>query len=199
MRAIVLGGLALVAVAAVAIAGCDSKVRSCKSGTVLVTIDVPAGSEQLAVDVSIDGNAAATQTVTLPAGMLHGSVELDFSRYPAGSSMQRHGDGDRRRRHAGAATSNAKTLAAGCDAITLAIVGGGDGLAAGGGDLAGSDGSVSNSGCSTAADCPKGQACDTVNGVCTTACSASQACNGGCCDGATCVAGSDASKCALGK
>src|SRR5581483_1499955 len=43
-------------------------------------------------------------------------------------------------------------------------------------------------GCSTAGDCAAQNACD-ATGLCTTTCSSTQACNGGCCNGTTCAVG----------
>lgn len=195
MRA--LTALAAIA-AALALAGCGTKVRSCKAGTVLLTVDIPAGSDQLALDVSIDGAAATTQTVTLPASaMSHGTVELDFSSYPAGHTFSVIVTAVGAGQTIAVVASPDHVLAAGCDAITLSFGTSmsGDDLAAGGGDdLAGSDGG--SMGCGT---CPTGTSCDVAHGVCTTACSATQPCNGGCCDGARCVTGDGSDKCALGQ
>ncbi len=52
-------------------------------------------------------------------------------------------------------------------------------------------------GCNFTTDCPQGQSCDPNTKTCTTTCSATQPCNGGCCDGATnkCVGGLYAKQC----
>lgn len=53
-------------------------------------------------------------------------------------------------------------------------------------------------GCNSANDCPTGTACDTATNKCTTSCSATQACNGGCCSsstGGTCVGGTANNAC----
>ncbi|MSP59006.1 MAG: hypothetical protein EXR72_01475 [Myxococcales bacterium] len=49
-------------------------------------------------------------------------------------------------------------------------------------------------GCNSAADCPKGFACQ-ANGQCDATCAGGLACNGGCCDGANCLSGNDNGKC----
>ncbi len=41
--------------------------------------------------------------------------------------------------------------------------------------------------CKTEADCPKGRACDAASHYCTSACSATSLCNGGCCNGGVCA------------
>jgi hypothetical protein len=50
-------------------------------------------------------------------------------------------------------------------------------------------------GCSTTSDCPSDLACDTSSGSCTTACSSSQPCNGGCCNGGACATGAAQTAC----
>jgi hypothetical protein len=51
-------------------------------------------------------------------------------------------------------------------------------------------------GCNTAADCSTFQACDTTTHKCTSTCSASQPCNGGCCGSSgTCQGGSSKTAC----
>src|SRR5262249_43819941 len=59
------------------------------------------------------------------------------------------------------------------------------------GNAAGSACLGTKCGCNSAADCPTGHACDSATKTCTTSCSASSPCNGGCCNGATgqCSAG----------
>jgi hypothetical protein len=187
--------LGLAALGLAALSGCGSHVRACKAGTVLVTVDVPVGTAQLVVAVTLDGTTSTTQRVALPpGGTTHGTVELDFSTYPAGHSLDVTVTAASGVTTLGSATSGAHTLATGCDAIHLTVTTpGGPGQ-----DLAGRDVGGSPSGCGTAADCPMGQACSTATGLCTTSCSASQACNGGCCDGSMCVAGTALSACALG-
>src|SRR5205814_136706 len=50
-------------------------------------------------------------------------------------------------------------------------------------------------GCSVTTDCAKGKACDVAAKTCTSACSATQPCNGGCCKAGTCVYGGDPKSC----
>jgi hypothetical protein len=185
--------LALLAVASLALGGCGNKVRSCKSGTVLLSVDLPAGTDSLEIVITIDGTASEPQSVALPPGLTHGTVELDFGHYPAGRmvtvAVTALGGGSA----LGSATSDVRALAGGCDSLTLAVTAGGDG---GPGDDLSVGGGVT---CTGPADCPMGQACDTASGSCTATCSATQPCNGGCCAGATCATGTTADACALGQ
>jgi hypothetical protein len=67
----------------------------------------------------------------------------------------------------------------------------------GGRDTGSRDTSVEAEGegrCSTAASCPLGEACDVATGACTTECSDTQPCNGGCCAG-TCFPGTASDSC----
>jgi hypothetical protein len=50
-------------------------------------------------------------------------------------------------------------------------------------------------GCESSAACLVGQACDTATGQCTSACSPTQTCNGGCCNGGTCALGTAPTAC----
>jgi hypothetical protein len=50
-------------------------------------------------------------------------------------------------------------------------------------------------GCNAPSDCPAGQACNTASHACTSSCSSTQLCNGGCCNLGTCVAGNANSAC----
>jgi hypothetical protein len=50
-------------------------------------------------------------------------------------------------------------------------------------------------GCNSEADCPAGNACNPNTHLCQTACANNLPCNGGCCDGMSCVAGTDNAKC----
>ena len=50
-------------------------------------------------------------------------------------------------------------------------------------------------GCQMARDCDAGQACNPATGRCGVRCGADMTCNGGCCNGSTCQAGTDASAC----
>jgi hypothetical protein len=191
MRAIV--ALALVA----ALGGCSAKTRSCKSNTVLITVDAPAGSDTIAIAVAVDGTVAGTQSVTLGAGTTHGTIELDFSSYPAGHTVDITVTAIGGGMTLGSASTGEHTLTVGCEAVTLTI-GGTSGGGGDGGTDGGTNDDLSGGGCRVAANCPVGQACDPVAGSCTISCSASQACNGGCCDGAHCVTGTASMQCALG-
>ncbi|MDB4995945.1 MAG: hypothetical protein JWM74_3377 [Myxococcaceae bacterium] len=55
--------------------------------------------------------------------------------------------------------------------------------------------STGSCGCSSYTDCPANMACDATTHLCTTKCSATQYCNGGCCNGTTCAAGTDNASC----
>jgi hypothetical protein len=57
--------------------------------------------------------------------------------------------------------------------------------------------STGSCGCSTYTDCPANMACDAVTHLCGTKCSATQYCNGGCCNGTTCAAGTDNAACGV--
>ena len=50
-------------------------------------------------------------------------------------------------------------------------------------------------GCTRAADCPAGKACDVMSRKCVTACTPNQPCNGGCCRNGMCSAGTDNASC----
>jgi hypothetical protein len=50
--------------------------------------------------------------------------------------------------------------------------------------------------CTGPSSCPAGQACGAL-GVCSTSCSATSPCNGGCCDGTTCQPGTSSDACGL--
>ena len=191
--------LALVAVSTMALAGCHST-RACKAGTVLLTVDMPAGTDTLQYVVTIDGTSTAGQSVALPSSTAtSGTLELDFSTYPAGSTVTVTVTALGAGSVLGAGTSDARVLAARCDTLhvtaTGMVLGGTDlGIDDGGaGDLAGSGAN----GCTSATDCPMGQSCDTTMGTCSTSCSASQPCNGGCCDGTACAPGNTTATCAL--
>lgn len=54
---------------------------------------------------------------------------------------------------------------------------------------------AADAGCSSAAQCPTDQACDVATHQCTTTCSASQPCNGVCCNGTTCESTASATAC----
>jgi hypothetical protein len=58
------------------------------------------------------------------------------------------------------------------------------------------DGGVVSTPCSSATDCPPNEACEAS--VCSTSCSASSPCNGGCCDGTSCQIGKDPTACGEG-
>jgi hypothetical protein len=188
--------LALIAAATLALGGCH-KVRSCKAGTVLLSVDVPAGADTLDIVVTIDGAASAPQPVTLAKRGVHGTVELDFATYPGGHmvsvAVTALGGGTA----LGSGTSPPRTLANGCDSITLTVAALGDGGV--GADLLGADLLGTGGSCTSTTDCPMGQSCDTTNGSCTTSCSSAQPCNGGCCDGTTCAVGDTGTACALGQ
>ncbi|HEY2746776.1 MAG TPA: hypothetical protein VGL86_19240 [Polyangia bacterium] len=194
--------LALLGASTIALAGCHPT-RKCKSGTVLLSVELPAGTDTLQYSVSIDGVATTPQSVTLSGAPTHGTLELDFSSYPAGHmvsvTVTALGGGVA----LGSAMSAARTLAGGCDAITLAISAAGD---AGVGDLGGDgggggsgDGGGVTASCAGPGDCPTGQSCDLASGTCTTSCNATQPCNGGCCFGGTCDPGTSTPSCALGQ
>ena len=78
---------ALAAVAALAALFSIGCVRTCKHGTVLLAVTVPSGTDQIRVAVTVDGVAMDPQTLAFPATQTHGTVELDFSAYPAGRSL----------------------------------------------------------------------------------------------------------------
>ena len=175
---------AALALALLLFAGCNT--RKCKHGTVLVTLVVPAGTDQIAIAVSVGDVPPTTQTMQFPSGTTHGTIELDFSSYPAGQTIGIEVTALQAGANLGSATSAPQPLAAGCDSLGLTI--GGDGSMD---DLAAELGGI----CTRSADCPRGQACDTTTGTCVTSCSASQPCNGGCCDSASCVVGTDLAHC----
>lgn len=50
-------------------------------------------------------------------------------------------------------------------------------------------------GCDSAADCPPGQACNTLTHSCVTKCGMNQPCNSACCSNGTCAPGSDGKAC----
>ena len=185
MRALALSALALVAVG-----GCH-KTRACKAGTVLLSVDWPDTTDSLIFYVTVNGLATHPQPLPVPTGQQHGTLELDFGSYPAGESVSVTITAFAGDTNLGTASSTPRVLASGCDTITVSLAGGGDG---GVGDDLGDGGPI---GCSGPADCPVGQACDTTAGTCTMTCSATQPCNGGCCDGTTCAVGDSAEACAL--
>lgn len=71
-------------------AGC-TKIRSCKAGTALLTIDYQgdaATANQLQLDITVNGGAAQTTTLSHSPGAATGTVEVDFSgAYPASATM----------------------------------------------------------------------------------------------------------------
>lgn len=184
----------LAAASTLALGGCHST-RACKQGTVLMSVDWPDTTDAIVFVVSIDGAATHSQAVQVPAGTAHGTVELDFSMYPAGHSVSIEVSAVAADNKIATSTSAPKVLANGCDTVTvsLSVNAGGDGGVAGDGGDAGAIG------CSAPADCPVGQACDLSTNTCTTACSATQTCNGGCCNGTSCVTGDSSDACALGQ
>ncbi|MGZ3429980.1 MAG: hypothetical protein ACXVCV_25190, partial [Polyangia bacterium] len=104
-----------VAVAAVAVGlalaatGCG-KTRACKSGTVLLTLAGPAadGADTISLDISVDGGAAKTVTVSWKSG--GGTIEIDFpSGYPRGGTLL----------VAATATQAGNVLATGSGSVTL--------------------------------------------------------------------------------
>jgi hypothetical protein len=190
MRARTLALLAAVALAA----GCHAT-RACKAGTVLLSVDWPDTTDSLIFFVTVDGADTKPQPVPVPPGTLHGTLELDFSAYPAGHSVTVTVTAFAGDTELASGTSDARTLAAGCDAVHVAI-GVGGGADASIGDLGDGGGPI---GCTVATDCPTGQACDGATHTCTMSCSATQTCNGGCCKSGSCVAGDTSDACALGQ
>jgi hypothetical protein len=80
-------GVLLGLVALLAVGGCAP--AACKSGTLLVEVTLsgaPAGATSLAIDVTVPDGGERTSTVQL-AGRHGGSIEVDFSRYPAGKKV----------------------------------------------------------------------------------------------------------------
>ncbi len=79
---------ALLAVLAIAfLAGC-TRVGTCKTGTLLLEIKLPAAlASATALRISITIGSGATQTSTVARGdRLTGTVQVDFNQYPAGQS-----------------------------------------------------------------------------------------------------------------
>jgi hypothetical protein len=189
--------LALTAAAAalVAAGGCH-KTRTCKAGTVLLSVDWPDTTDSLIFSVSLDGADHHVSPVPVQPGSLHGTLELDFGSYPAGQSVAVTVTAYAGDAPLGKATSDPRMLAAGCDTINVSIALG-EGADAGVSDDLGDGGGVI--GCTGPSDCPTGQACDTTAGVCTMTCSATQPCNGGCCNGTSCAVGDQPDACALGQ
>jgi hypothetical protein len=195
MRALEMRALALAAVALVALGGCH-KTRTCKAGTLLLGVDWPETTDSLIVAVSVEGAANHTLPVPVPTGTLHGTLELDFAAYPVGQSVTVVVTAYAGDTPLGTATSDPHMLAQGCDTVSVSVVLGGGGDAGVNDDLGDGGGPI---GCTAATDCPKGQACDTTAGTCTMTCSATQPCNGGCCNGTMCAAGDKPDACALGQ
>lgn len=133
MRTLACAALALLTL------GCNN-LRTCKKGTVLLTVDVPSGTDQVEIVVSVDGTAMDAQTVQLPPGKTHGTIELDFSSYPAGHSVSVEVTAIAGDTAVGTVDSDAKSLAATCDTFSLSVGGGDNGdLGVDDEDLAGAD------------------------------------------------------------
>ncbi len=68
-----------------AISGCD-RVRSCKKGTLLLELSYPAMVDQITIDATV-GAASSRGVLANPDGHTSGTAEVDFSSYPAGSTV----------------------------------------------------------------------------------------------------------------
>ena len=112
--------LALTAAAAalVAAGGCH-KTRTCKAGTVLLSVDWPDTTDSLIFSVSLDGADHHVSPVPVQPGSLHGTLELDFGSYPAGQSVAVTVTAYAGDAPLGKATSDPRMLAAGCDTINV--------------------------------------------------------------------------------
>ena len=95
----------------------------------------------------------------------------------------------------GAPQADAPRDAAGDSTIQSGDSEAGAGLGDTGADAPETGAAANDGGCSGASRCPRGTACDLATGTCTTTCSSTQPCNGGCCDGTTCAPGTDAAAC----
>jgi hypothetical protein len=110
-------GLAL---SLVALAGCGS-VAPCRPGTVLVTLSLPANTDEIDVTVAIDGASGAAQPVHFQGPTAGGTLEVDFSSYVPGSKLaitvvaKSHGF------TLGQTTTPAHMLAAGCDQLAISV------------------------------------------------------------------------------
>jgi hypothetical protein len=178
---------------ALALAGCVTD-APCRPGTLLVTVDV-SGVTADALDITLVVDGAAGRTHRIMSGAGGGSVELDFTNYPAGKSAVVEVTALSGGTPIATGSSAPQVLAASCDAIHVPVSlekGDLSAVADGGHDLATGDMTIV---CKTSSDCPTGQACDPQKKSCSTACSNNISCNGGCCDGTKCVAGTDPMKC----
>jgi hypothetical protein len=79
-----------IAIALTLLLGC-TKVRPCKNGTALLTVNYEGdatSADQLRLDISVNGGAAETTTLNHSSGASTGTVEVDFSgSYPTGATM----------------------------------------------------------------------------------------------------------------
>jgi hypothetical protein len=131
--------LALIAALGIAVAGCG-KTLTCKPGTILVTVHLDssiADADQLDVTITVGSGASPTtvdKTIPHQPGATSGTLEVDFSKYPSGSTVKISVTALRAGAPVGSA-SGSVVLDAGCGSIKLSV---GVGSSDGGNDLSAS-------------------------------------------------------------
>jgi Kelch motif len=149
MRAFTFASLGLLALVAVAGAGCGT--RSCREHTLLVTVDIdgPAtGADGLTVSVAVGDGAAITTPVKL-SNQSHGTLEVTFPHgYPSGKTVSVTVAAQKGGAQVGS-TSGTVMLSGVCETLALHFAG------AAAGDMGGADACVPLTSCPATVTCGK--------------------------------------------